>query len=54
MKVILIKNMVPKVASGFVFVIRVVSQMVSDKIAQNPVMNVAVTMEYSFEISLPL
>jgi hypothetical protein len=41
---ILIKNTVPKVASGFVFVTRVVSQMIIDKTAENLVMNVAVTM----------
>jgi len=42
--------MVPKVANGFVFVTRVASQMIIDKISENPVMNVAVTMESSFEI----
>jgi hypothetical protein len=50
LKVILIKNMVPKVANGFVFVTRVASLMIIDKISENPVINVTVTMESSFEI----
>jgi len=46
--------MVPKVANRFVFVTRVVSQMKSDKISENPVMNLVVTVESSFEFFLPL
>lgn len=52
---ILIGNVVQKVANGFVFVAQVVSYMTTDNISYNPVvMNVAVTIDSRLEFFLAL